>query len=236
MSDLLPGWKWIGKGRDDGNKKGEFSAILYQEDKFEVQSWDTFWLSPSPGIPSKGWDAALNRTATWALMKIKDTGRLIFFINTHFDHIGKEARKKSAELLLSQIKELVSELWKYRNITDYAMPILKNKEKYKNAGPVLAYPIVLTGDFNDTTLSEPYNLLASYLNDSRKISLTDPQGPEFSFNGFNSDIDSGDMIDYIFVKGNINVKEHRIIAEKFNGRYPSDHFPVSAVIEFKNFK
>ncbi len=47
MMDLqnnLPEYAFVGVGRDDGKEKGEYSAIFYKKDKFEVLKQNTFWL------------------------------------------------------------------------------------------------------------------------------------------------------------------------------------------------
>ena len=82
-------YKWVGVGRDNGKKEGEFMAIFYNKNTVSLLKWGTFWLSETPSKPSMGWDAACFRTATWALMKDKDTGRKFYFVDTHLDHVGK---------------------------------------------------------------------------------------------------------------------------------------------------
>jgi endonuclease/exonuclease/phosphatase family metal-dependent hydrolase len=103
MMDLQKGlseYEFIGVGRDDGKEKGEYSAIFYKKDKFEVQFQKTFWLSETPSIPgSKSWDAAITRVVSFALLKDKITNKSFLYANTHFDHMGKEARKNSATLI-----------------------------------------------------------------------------------------------------------------------------------------
>jgi endonuclease/exonuclease/phosphatase family metal-dependent hydrolase len=131
VTDLLknfPDYNYIGVGRDDGKTKGEYSAILFKKDRFSVLKQNTFWLSSQPEIPgSKGWDAAITRVATWGRFMDTKTQRTIFVMNTHFDHIGKEARAKSAELLKQKVYELGSDL-----------------------------PVIVTGDFNCTREQSPY--------------------------------------------------------------------------------
>ena len=68
-------YKFVGVGRDDGKKAGEMMAIMYNPKTVSLVKWGTFWLSETPDVPSKGWDAACYRTATWALMKDKESGR-----------------------------------------------------------------------------------------------------------------------------------------------------------------
>ena len=124
----LPDYNYIGVGRDDGKTRGEYSAILYKKDRFSAVTQGTFWLSENPEIPgSKNWDAAITRVATWGKLKDNKTNKLFLAINTHFDHIGKEARRKSAELL---------------------------KQKAYTLGADV--PVIITGDFNCTREDPPY--------------------------------------------------------------------------------
>ena len=110
----------VGVGREDGKHKGEHMSIFYNKKKVSLLKWGTFWLSDTPGKPSKGWDAACIRTATWALMKDKRSGRKFYYVNTHLDHVGKEAQKNGLALIVEKIKEM-------------------NPDNQ---------PMVLTGDFN----------------------------------------------------------------------------------------
>ncbi|MBO8483878.1 MAG: endonuclease/exonuclease/phosphatase family protein [Bacteroidetes bacterium] len=113
-------YKNIGVGREDGKHKGEHMSIFYNKKKISLLKWGTFWLSETPEKPSMGWDAACFRTATWALMKDKRSGHRFFYVNTHLDHVGKEAQKNGLALIVERIKEM-------------------NPENL---------PMVLTGDFN----------------------------------------------------------------------------------------
>jgi endonuclease/exonuclease/phosphatase family metal-dependent hydrolase len=126
----LNGYDYVGVGRDDGKKGGEYSAILYKREKIQVGDNGTFWLSETPEIPgSKSWDAAITRVASWA--KVTDKANKEFLlVNTHFDHIGKEARKNAADLITKKIESLGKNL-----------------------------PVILTGDFNCTRSDAPYEIL-----------------------------------------------------------------------------
>jgi endonuclease/exonuclease/phosphatase family metal-dependent hydrolase len=129
----LGDYTYVGVGRDDGKKKGEYSAILLKKDRFEVIDTKTFWLSEQPETPgSKSWDAAITRVATWAMVNDKVFNRKYLIVNTHFDHIGKQARKKSAELLKQKASELAFEV-----------------------------PMIITGDFNCTRDEEPYQVMTN---------------------------------------------------------------------------
>jgi endonuclease/exonuclease/phosphatase family metal-dependent hydrolase len=124
----VEGYEFIGVGRDDGKHKGEYSAIFYRTSRFDVIKQNTFWLSETPETAgSKSWDAAITRVATWAMFRDKKTNSEFVLINTHFDHIGKEARKRSAALLKVKAKEIADDL-----------------------------PVIITGDFNFTRDEEPY--------------------------------------------------------------------------------
>ena len=124
----LPEYGYVGVGRDDGKTKGEYSAILYKKDRFKVIKESTFWLSETPDVAgSKSWDAAITRVASWAILEDSRTGKEFLSINTHFDHIGKEARTKSAALLKDKAGVLAQNL-----------------------------PLILTGDFNCTRDEPPY--------------------------------------------------------------------------------
>ena len=121
LGDVLDKYyKIIGVGRDDGKKEGEMMAVMYNNKTTKLQKWGTFWLSDTPDVPSRGWDGACNRCATWAVFKDKATGRKFFFVNTHIDHVGAEAQEKGVKLLTDKIAEL-------------------NKE---------GLPVIVTGDFN----------------------------------------------------------------------------------------
>ena len=110
----------FGVGRDNGKSEGEFMSIFWNKKTVKMIKGGTFWLSETPEKPSMGWDAACKRTATWALMKDKNTGKLFYFVNTHLDHKGAEARRKGLELIVSRIDEINPK----------------------------GYPMILTGDFN----------------------------------------------------------------------------------------
>ncbi len=101
----LPDYDWFGVGRDDGHDQGEFMAIFYLKKRFQVIKQSTFWLSETPQIPGKGWDAACNRIVTWGEFKDNITGKVFYHFNTHFDHMGEIARQESAKLLLEIYKE-----------------------------------------------------------------------------------------------------------------------------------
>ena len=205
LKEGISGFDYIGVGRDDGNINGEFSAIYYNSIRFVPIENGTFWLSKTPGIPSKSWDAALNRICTWARFKEKETQKTFYIFNTHFDHKGVKARKESAILILKKIGE-----------------IAKRNE-----------PIILTGDFNMTPAEKPLALIREKMKDSRQISEAVPQGPIGTFNDFDINGKLDNRIDYIFVNKLVDVKKYNAITDSKEGRYPSDHLPVIVELQFK---
>lgn len=205
LETLLPGYSWIGVGRDDGERAGEFSPIFYRTEKFALLSSGTFWLSESPEIvASKSWDAALTRIATWARFTHLDSGKSFVFLNTHFDHRGEQARIESAKLIIERVRLLAE-----------------------------GSPVIVTGDFNVPPSSPAYATMTEHLRDSRLVSATPAYGPEATFSGFSvGSIVDGDRIDYIFVDETIEVLRHGALSGHIDGSYPSDHLPVIAEINF----
>jgi len=205
LKDGISGYDYVGVGRDDGNINGEFSAIFYNSKRFTLMENGTFWLSQTPSIPSKSWDAALNRICTWARLKDKETRKSFYIYNTHFDHKGVKARKESAILILKKISEISARI----------------------------DPVILTGDFNLTPDEKPLVLIRQKLKDSRQISKTAAQGPEGTFNDFDFTSKLENRIDYIFVNKMVEINKYSVITDSKNNHYPSDHLPVLVEIQFK---
>jgi endonuclease/exonuclease/phosphatase family metal-dependent hydrolase len=204
LHNALEGFDYCGKGRDDGNEAGEFSAIYFRKESFDLLADSTFWLSPTPSRPSKGWDAALPRIVTWAHFKMKATGRSFFVFNTHFDHMGEIARRESSRLLLSQISRIAGN-----------------------------EPAMVTGDFNSTEQDSAYQILLRpasgmpLLQDSFAISRLPHYGVAPTFFGFNARTEEpGERIDFVFVTSRVTVLRHGTLTDFRDGRFPSDHLPV----------
>jgi endonuclease/exonuclease/phosphatase family metal-dependent hydrolase len=206
LDGQLDNYSFVGVGRDDGASKGEYCAIYYNTDKFQVLDHGTFWLSETPDVVSKGWDAALERICTYALFKIKSSGETFRVFNTHFDHKGILARENSASLIIKKIEEI-------------------NTDKA---------PFFLIGDFNLNEKSAPIQLLAKHFNDSRQVSAQTPFGPFGTFTGFSYTQPVQDRIDYIFCsRDKVMVKKYAVLTDSKDHRFPSDHFPVMIVAEMK---
>lgn len=194
----LPGYAFVGVGRDDGARQGEFSPVFYNEAKFSLVKQGTFWLSETPEKPSKGWDAALSRICSWAQLQEKRSKLTFFLFNTHFDHRGVEARKKSAQLILDQISKIAGDA-----------------------------PVLLTGDFNVDQNNESYALIQGSKDFKDAFTLAPiKMANNGTFNSFNLTSKTDRRIDHIFVGRAFEVKRYGILTDTYFGKFPSDHFPV----------
>ena len=204
LAARLPGYAWVGVGRDDGADGGEFSPVFYRTDRLELVTHGTFWLSPTPETPgSVGWDAALPRVATWARFRDRTTGGTFLFLNTHFDHRGREAREQSALLVADRLFA----------IADGA-------------------PVIAVGDFNAPPDTPVYATLTERLADARAAAEIPPHGPESTFFGFTVEPDeTGPRLDYVFTGPGVRVRRFATLTDQWLGRYPSDHLPVFAEID-----
>ena len=203
LDSALVNYNYVGVGRDDGKTKGEYSALFYRPSVYKLVNQETFWLSETPNKISVGWDAALERICTYALLRHRETGRFIWVFNTHFDHRGEQARQESANLIIEKIKEVNNN----------------------------AYPVILMGDFNLEPDHPSVHFIEKYLNDSRKASKI-CFGPKGTFNGFNFCEPVTRRIDYIFVSKEISVSKYAVLSDSWDMKYPSDHLPVFVELLF----
>lgn len=197
LVELLRDFDWVGSGRDDGQLKGEMNAVLVRRSVFAIESQQTLWLSETPQQISSGWDAMFKRTLTLLRLKERQRGRELYFLNTHFDHHGAQARSQSAHLIAQTVRNLPNRL-----------------------------PVILTGDLNERPDSASYQALSSSLRDAERVSLQAPTGGDISFNGFGKDIQGGNKIDFVFVSPDVGVRSHQLITALQDGYYPSDHYAV----------
>jgi endonuclease/exonuclease/phosphatase family metal-dependent hydrolase len=214
LEDMLKGlseYACIGVGRTDGKTKGEYSPVFYKKEKFKLLESGYFWLSETPEkAGSFGWDAACERICTYGYFEEIKTGFKFWFFTTHFDHVGVVARRESARMLLSKVKD-----------------ICKNEH------------VIVTGDFNVNQFNESYLLLANsgILSDSYEKSPV-KLAPNGTFNGWNVNQYRNERIDHIFVSNDFKVKRYGILTNLYwdendsVARLPSDHFPVKAVLGY----
>jgi len=209
LGEQFPDYESYGVGRNDGVDDGEFALVFFKRERFELMNSGHFWLSETPEeVGSKSWDTALPRIATWVLLKDKTTDhQQIIFGNTHFDHKGVEARHQSAKLIRRRIESVTPDI-----------------------------PIIVTGDFNTHEELEPYAALVRGVG-SNEPSLVDTyriihpltQEQEGTFGGFQGRR-GGNRIDWILTTPDITTLNAAINYTNEDGRYPSDHYPVEAVL------
>lgn len=147
-------YKLLGSGSEDGKKKGEICAIMYNVKTLSPVKSGTFWLSDTPDKPSLGWDAESNRTVTWAIFKDKASGRRFLFINTRIAAEGEQARTNGIALILNKIQELNPD----------------------------GYPVIFAADLNVEPSSKDLAPLKSALSDARESAVISDEEP--SFNGW----------------------------------------------------
>ncbi|WP_020475720.1 endonuclease/exonuclease/phosphatase family protein [Zavarzinella formosa] len=209
LAEKLTGYEFMGLGRDDGKEKGEMMAIYWKKDRFEKTDGGHFWLSETPEkAGSKSWDTSLPRMATWVRLKDKTGGKPILWVNTHFDHIGKVARVESAKLIRARLATLGKDC-----------------------------SLIVTGDFNSGEGSDPYKALfdlrdkaESPVLDSYRIAHPKREPNEGTTTPFKPGPNKGSRIDWIGVSRDWKVAASSIDYTERDGRTPSDHFPVTAVI------
>lgn len=199
LLENLPEYDYIGVGRDDGKQGGEHMAILYDKVRFEVVEHGDFWLSATPDVCSRGWDAACHRIVTWGCFRDKQTGKHVYCFNTHLDHVGEVARRESVKLITQRVKEIV---------------------KDKKA------PIFLTGDFNSDINSDIFDPLKKVMKQARKDApVTDNKG---TFNGWGS-APNNIVIDHIFYKNAKPVMFNTLNENKYGRALISDHYPIKGI-------
>ena len=204
LTATLTDYANVGTYRDDGISEGESNNIFYKKDKYDLVDSGDFWLSETPEVPSKDWDSACYRICTYAVLKDKETGFVYAHFNTHFDHVSDVAQAESVALVSAKIAEIAPDI-----------------------------PVVLTGDFNFNETVEHYeNVLSCGLQNTKYLAEDYDLGA--TYNGYKFIRFSINPIDHVFVNGYVkSVKSSTIDKSRFNGIYPSDHFPV--IVEMTMF-
>lgn len=213
LAATLPGYVAVGGGRDDGKRRGEFSSLFLRQARFELLDSGQFWLSPTPGVPgSMGWDAAYTRICTWARVRDRRNGRELLVANTHFDHLGVLAREQSARLIVTRLRAAAG----------------------LQSPAAAAPPILLLGDFNSDEHSSAYRaLLDAGLVDAYRAVHPQADANELTFHDFKG-LTLGRRIDFIFNSADLQAVDATIERTPIApGRFPSDHYFVTARLEWK---
>ena len=206
----------IGVAREDGRTDGEYSAILFRADRFGVAEAGTFWLSDTPEVAgSSHWGNACVRICAWARLIENDSGQAFYIFNTHLEHRSQPSRENSAVLL--------------------AQRIFGRKD---------IEPYIVTGDFN----TGEDNPVITYLKGKTALGLPNgrvsksPVPVVHTFRALHPNVKDvgtshgfrggrqGQKIDYVLTPPAIEVLEAQILYDNVVGRYPSDHYPVTAKV------
>jgi endonuclease/exonuclease/phosphatase family metal-dependent hydrolase len=214
LAKQLPDYDAVGVGRDDGQEAGEMMAIYWKRERFEKLDGGHFWLSETPDkVASKSWDTSLPRMVTWVKLRDRTSphSKPVVWFNTHFDHRGQKARLESAKLLRRKVLEAAAEGL-----------------------------IVVTGDFNAGEDSPPYQALFAPVEagqpqivDSYRHRHPSRNNQEGTFSGFDATVTTGARIDWLGVCDRWEIVSAGIDRTQKDGRTPSDHFPVTAVLRQK---
>ena len=226
MLDRLDGYDYIGVGRDDGAKAGEYAAVLYKTDRLRLLDQGNFWLSETPDRPGLGWDAACVRVCSWGKFarQTASDDEAFYFFNLHMDHVGVTARREGAKLVVRKISEIAH-----------------------------GAPVIVTGDFNVDQTDEIYSIFtqSGLLVDSYNAARL-RFAENGTFNSFNPDLYTESRIDHIFVSPGSRVDVYGVLTNgywqpdevspattikghdapqeidfaRYIRRVPSDHYPV----------
>lgn len=211
LTARMTDYAFSGVARDDGHRKGEWSCIGYRKARFTKVAEGNFWLSETPDlIGSKSWDAALTRICSWVRLRETDTGKEFLYANTHFDHRGVIARQEASRVISTRLPQIAANL-----------------------------PALLTGDLNINEDNPAYAVLVKptipgairWVDSFREVHPIRGQD-EASFNGFKGTT-KGSRIDFIFHSAAFVATESAIDRTTRERRYPSDHYPVTAVLQWK---
>lgn len=202
IAACLSGYVHIGVGRIDGKTKGEYGPIFYDTTRFKLIDAGYYWLSQTPEVAgSKGWDAACERIMSWAKLESRQTGKFLWVLNTHLDHMGTEARRNSLLLIKARTTKMIGD-----------------------------EPFVLMGDFNFEPTDANYTIVSNWLTDTRTAAATDELKQHITFTGFDEQEENNSLIDFIFVNQKIIITDYQITEANINGRFSSDHLPVKVQI------
>lgn len=212
-------WAYIGVGRNDGHEAGEYSPIFFRPSTWQLQHWETVWLSETPDVPSKSWDASSIRIVTIGVFTHQASYQTILAMNTHLDDQGSRSRFEAAHIILNKIRE-------YRS---------------GRFGDIIS-GIFLAGDFNSEETQEAYTVLTgpetTLVDSGKMVNSAEHYGNQITWTGFGFEEEPASRIDYILVGPGGNhcieaqcwkVNGYAVLANKFDdGVFCSDHRAVVA--------
>jgi len=220
ITSAVPEYEEIGVGREDGWEAGEYSAILYRSDRYEAEDEGTFWFSDTPEVPgSTSWGNRITRICTWARIRRLETDERFYVYNLHLDHESQPSRERSAALLASRLAAHAADV-----------PVLLLGDF--NAGERNAAIQFLIGGIERLAADTASSLRSPRLRDTYRAIHTAAVDSVGTFHGFRGDR-SGEQIDWILASDHWEVLDAAIVRTNDDGRYPSDHFPVTALVRLR---
>lgn len=186
------------------------NAIFFSRARYELVSAGGFWLSEQPHVAgSKSWDSAESRFVNWVHVRERTSGKDFRFWNTHLDHIGQVAREKAAELIVQAAAAFPAD-----------------------------FPQLLSGDLNAAATNPAIKRLAAGGWTDTYAAVRGPEDPGFTGHAFlgaqfaeqKLKGKPGARIDWIWCRGAFKPLAAEVIRDSRNGRYPSDHYFVSAEV------
>ena len=213
LNQNFPKYGEVGIISDSTRHTGQYSAILYRKDRFELQATGDFWLSDTPTQPSKSWGNHHLRICTWVRLVDKVTAQSFYIYNTHMDDGSQLSREQGVELIMQH----------FHRQTHPAPLILMGDLNVGEDNPVISYLIgtaELNGEATPLIMVDTFRFIHPY------------ETTVGTFNGFKGHA-SGPKIDYIFASAEFHTLDAAIVRTSRDGRTPSDHFPVTAHLRFR---
>jgi len=209
LREQLTAYSFRGVGRGDGQRQSEFAPVMWRSDKFKELDHGYFWLSTTPDVPgSKSWGAWSTRMCTWVKLQPLDGSPPFAVFNAHLDPMSGRSRANAARLMRQRIETVASGMG-----------------------------VIVTGDFNADAGTEPYKLLLAgervgvpqLLFDAFRLAnpkVRSDEGTRHDFSGARG----GDRIDWILCNTTFTPVACEINRTRGLMGYPSDHYPVQAVL------
>ena len=115
----------------------EQMTVAFRKNGYQLLEMHTFWLSETPDVPGSRYpdQSSCPRICTDAVLMEEGTGQVFRVLNTHLDHVGREARERGLAQVLARADQ---------------------------AGPFGGVPMILAGDFNAEPDSSEMALLRTY--------------------------------------------------------------------------
>lgn len=201
LDSLLPDYELVDDHRAWIGER-MYPTFFVKKNRFEKMKSEDIWLSETPDIAgSRSFDSAFPRLMTWMKIQPVNSHNDLWLVNTHLDHVKEETR-------LGQVKVLAKELKKFWKQDD---------------------SLIIMGDFNEGPDGNVRNHLNAEfgLQDTWKLFH---QVEESSHHAFQGEVPNGNRIDWILVDKKIKVLKSEMDKSSREGKFPTDHYPVMAII------